>query len=138
MEMPRDIIYAEVFELLRNMDKEKVMKIPREILTEINDGRNRDITIEYDWNNGLNNEHFYPDTINILGYINYTYWAETEEEKEELRKIYNIPEKVIPKEVFFEPEKIPPQEAYMVVSEGKLFTETKETFFDKLKRFFKR
>ena len=138
MEIPRDIIYAEVYELLKNMEKEKVMKIPREILLQIDSGRNRDITIEYDWDNGLNNENFYPDTINILGYLNYKYWAETEEEREELKKLYNIPEKVIPEEILFEPQNKPPQDTYMVVSEGQLFSETKETFFDKLKRFFKR
>lgn len=138
MEAPRDIIYAEVFELLRNMDKEKVMKIPREILTEINDGRNKEIKIEYNWDDLIHKEKFYPDTINILGYLNYTYWAETEEEKEELRKIYNIPEKVIPKEDMFEKVPSPEETKLIVKSEGEIIPDIKESFFDKIKRLFKR
>lgn len=133
MEEPRDIVYAEVFELLKNIDKTKVMRIPREILEEIDRGRNKEIKIEYDWDDLVNKEKFYPDTLNIIGYLNYTYWADTEEEKENLKKIYNIPEEVEVKEMF---ELKPPREEGLVALDSQEIEQNRVSFFERIKRLF--
>ena len=75
-------VYAEVYELLRNMDREKVMRIPNEILSDIDRRRNKNIVVKYDWNNIVDGEHFYPDTLNIIGYLNDAYWSNKDEDKE--------------------------------------------------------
>ena len=84
-------VYAEVYELLRNMDREKVMRIPKEILSDIDRRRNKNIVVKYDWNNIVDGEHFYPDTLNIIGYLNDTYWSDTSD-KEITEEINEQPE----------------------------------------------
>lgn len=76
MEEPIDIVYAEVFEILKNIEKEKVMKIPKHILKEINSKRNREINVKYDWNKPLVEQRFFSDTINIIAYFNNTFWID--------------------------------------------------------------
>ena len=91
MEESKEVVFAEVYQILRCIDKEKVMKIPAPILQQIRDERDKNIPVEIDWENLLEKERFCKNTINILGYFNYYYWAESKEEKENLAKIYNIP-----------------------------------------------
>lgn len=93
MDVPRDIVYAEIYEILKNIDKKKVMKIPIDIINTIKEERNKNIEFNIDWSESkITNTDFSGDTINILGYFNYHYWTESNDEKKKLRKNYGIEE----------------------------------------------
>ena len=90
MEISKGIIYAEVFEILRNISKEKVAMIPRSVLLKIKNERDENYIVNIDWNKPLEYENFNEDTINILGYFKYNYWTKDESEKQYLKTIFKI------------------------------------------------
>lgn len=84
----KGIIYTEVYEILKNIDKMKVMKIPIDILNTIIRERDKSHIVDIDWSKSLEEQNLHEDTINVLGWINLSFWAETEDEKEKLKNIY--------------------------------------------------
>ena len=79
MDTTKDIVFAEVYEILKNIEKEKVMKIPPYFINMIKNGRNIRLDINIDWTKPLQSQGFCKDTINIIGYFNKYYWLEHEE-----------------------------------------------------------
>jgi len=77
-------VYCELSEIFKNIDKEKVMKIPIEILEEIKKNTNEDVRIHIDWDRPLSEQELSEDTLNILGWINVAFWTEGAEEKQKL------------------------------------------------------
>lgn len=96
MDTSIDIVYAEVYEILKGISKEKVALIPKDIILKIKENRSKNYQVEIDWSKDLEENNFSKDTINILGYFNYAYWANGSVEKERLKQIYskNIKEKM--------------------------------------------
>ena len=88
METSIDIVYAEVFEILKNISKEKVALIPRDIILRIKEKRNVRYEVNIDWSKELDESQISKDAINIIGYFNYEYWTQDKEEKLKLKKIY--------------------------------------------------
>ena len=89
METSIDIVYAEVFEVLKNISKEKVALIPRDIILRIKEKRNVRYEVNIDWSKELDESQISKDAINIIGYFNYEYWTQDKEEKLKLKKIYS-------------------------------------------------
>ena len=83
-----DIVCSEIYEILKNIEKNKVMKIPSEILEMIKEHRNPNLKVNINWNEPLENQNLNKDTINLLGWINLNFWAETEEERDRLIKLF--------------------------------------------------
>ena len=79
--------YAEVYEILSYMDKLTVMKIPVEILNNINDRRNKEYISRIDKNNIFNTENLSSQTIDVLAWLDVNYWIK-EEKKNELKRKY--------------------------------------------------
>ena len=46
----KTVIYSEVFEILKNIDKKMVMKIPEEILENIKNNKDTNYKEHIDWN----------------------------------------------------------------------------------------
>jgi hypothetical protein len=88
METSIDIIYAELYEILKHINKEKVALIPQSIILQIINNRNINYTLNINWSDEIDMNLFSKDTINILGYFNYMYWTEDASQKEILGKIY--------------------------------------------------
>lgn len=84
----KGIIYAELYEILKSIDKMKVMKVPIDILNTIIRESDKNYNINIDWSRPLEEQNLHEDTINVLGWINLNYWAETEEEKDNLKRLY--------------------------------------------------
>ena len=82
----RSKVYSELYAILKDIDKVKVMKIPNSLLREIIDNRDKDYVFNIDWDKPLLEQGISMDAINILGYINLNYWASTDEEKRRLRE----------------------------------------------------
>lgn len=79
-------IYNEVYTFLNILGKEYLDKIPSNIYERIKKERipNYNIKINYDENIA---DQISEDALAFISYLNLKYWA-TEEEKEELMKIY--------------------------------------------------
>jgi len=85
------VVYSEIYEILRQIDKLYVMKIPVDILSKIKEKRDPFYKVDINWNIPLEEQNFHEDTINILGWFNYNYWTEGKEKKE-FEKILKVNE----------------------------------------------
>lgn len=83
----KKIIYSEVFEILKNIDKEMVMKIPNDVLKIIKSNRDPNYNKHINWNKKLSEQNLQKETINIIGFLNYNYWCDTTEKKEKYQNI---------------------------------------------------
>ena len=78
-------VYAEVFEILSYMNKSVVMKIPMEILENINKKRNRNYISRIDKNDIFNTNNIKYDTVKVLAWLDVNYWM-NKDKKEKLKK----------------------------------------------------
>lgn len=86
----KTLVYSEVYEILKNLDKEKVMLIPESIIEKIKSNVDPDYEDKINWSKKLSTQNLQKDTINIIGFLNYNYWCETPEKKREyLEIVYN-------------------------------------------------
>ena len=148
METSIDIVYAEVFEILKNISKEKVALIPRDIILRIKEKRNVRYEVNIDWSKELDESQISKDAINIIGYFNYEYWTQDKEEKLKLKKIYseNRKEKLkrlginveeISNDNIFDKENDRQEATYLAVKEETSFGKVKNTFINFIKSIFK-
>lgn len=80
--------YQEIYDILKNMDKQKVMKIPNEILEFIIKNRNTNYQSKVDKNDLLNPENIDERTCNIITWLNLNFWC-NRKEKETINSILN-------------------------------------------------
>ena len=148
METSIDIVYAEVFEILKNISKEKVALIPRDIILRIKEKRNVRYEVNIDWSKELDESQISKDAINIIGYFNYEYWTQDKEEKLKLKKIYseNRKEKLkrlginveeISNDNIFDKENDRQEATYLAVKEETSFGKVKNTLTNFIKSIFK-
>lgn len=81
--------YAEVLEILGNMNPVYVNKIPEKLMQQMRDGASPDYVSHIDENIDLAEQNISEGALNILAIINLKYWVETEEERRELIKLYS-------------------------------------------------
>ena len=72
-------VYTEVYEVLKGLDKQMVMRIPEQILQTIIDSVDEDYKVTIDWNMPLEKQNLKEETLNVLGWLNLNFWAEGEE-----------------------------------------------------------
>ena len=86
----KSLVYSEVYEILKNIEKEKVMLIPEEIIEKIKSNADPNYKDKIDWTKRLSGQHLQQDTINVIGYLYYNYWCESDLQKHKYREIvYN-------------------------------------------------
>ena len=86
----KSLVYSEVYEILKNIEKEKVMLIPEEIIKKIKSNVDPNYKDKIDWSKKLSVQNLQADTINIIGYFNYNFWCDTDDKKRKYREIvYN-------------------------------------------------
>ena len=84
------LIYSEVFEILKNLEEEKINLIPNAIISTIKMMANPNYKEKINWSKKLSSQNLQQDTINIIGYLYYNYWCDSDEKKETYREIiYN-------------------------------------------------
>ena len=133
--------YEELYEILGQMDKLTVMKIPEDILNNINSKRNKDFKTKIDKYDLFNEENIRKETVDLLCWLDYNYWMNNER-KEKVKKIIskNLEEENDYKREKYDPEKI--FKTTDIDNNSKLknqeLTEIpKDSFFTKIKMFFK-
>ena len=80
--MPIEDVYEELYEVLSNMDKATVMKIPEAILNKIITQRNTSFKTAIDDDNLFNENNISKEAMDLLCWIDYNYWASPERKKE--------------------------------------------------------
>ena len=86
----KSLVYSEVYEILKNIEKGKVMLIPEEIIKKIKSNVDPNYKDKIDWSKKLSVQNLQADTINIIGYFNYNFWCDTDDKKRKYREIvYN-------------------------------------------------
>ena len=86
MEEDRRNAYTEVFEILKNMDRKLVMKIPIEIVKTIKDNRNIEYKVKIDKNDIFNKKNISKRALNILGWLKINYLSEKDEKMKLINK----------------------------------------------------
>lgn len=81
-----NLAYSEVFEILKLVDDEYVKRIPTKIIEFFEEERDKDYKPNIDIDIPLDEQNLKRKTMVLLSIINYNYWCDSEEEKEEIQK----------------------------------------------------
>lgn len=141
--------YAEVDEILANMESIYVEKIPKKIRELFSNNRLEGYTPNINSNIPLDEQNLQKKTYSILAMLNLNYWCENENEKQELIAIYaendrkkeeELREKYNPDNLFKNKTNIRQQEE---IDKGTALVEYKEEKFfkkiiNKIMSFFRR
>lgn len=96
--MDNSFAYSEVLEILNNMDKKYVNKIPKKLIDYFNDNSSDNYIKHIDLNVDLKEQKLSKKTLDILALINLKYWTKSEEHRKRLLKQYSENEKNLQKE----------------------------------------
>lgn len=134
--------YEELFEILAQMDKPTVMKIPEEILNNIKSRRNKDYKTRIDRNDLFNESNINKETVDLLCWLDYNYWM-NESEKDNIKHIIssNYEKENDLKRQKYNPDIIFTEKTFKELvdnSNEELAEIPKDSFFTKLKKFFSR
>lgn len=80
-------IYEELFEILKCMDKMTVMKIPEDVLNYIINNRNKNFHTRIDKNDIFNEQNVSKETVDLLCWLDYKYWMNSDEKLKIMTKI---------------------------------------------------
>lgn len=81
--------YEEIYEILGYMDKITVMKIPDNILKNIKKRRNPNYKTKIEKDNIFDEKNISKEAVDILCWLDYTYWMSKERKLEIDRIKYN-------------------------------------------------
>lgn len=84
--------YTEFNCLLECMPETYVEKLPKKLINLIKNKSDEDFSIYIDTNKSLLEQGFSQQTKDLIAVINYNYWS-TEEEKKQLKNVFNENEK---------------------------------------------
>lgn len=79
--------YSEIYEILKYMDKDVVMKIPLEILENINNKRDKIYKTQIKKEDIFNPNNVLPETIKVLNWIDINFWMSKEKKEKVLKKL---------------------------------------------------
>ena len=137
--MINSAVYAEVFEILKYMDKTDVMKIPVEILTKIKDYKDDNYISKIDKNDVFNRANVMPETIKYIAWLDFNFW-ESKDEKERLKKKYiekKNKEEMIKRQIYKVNGIFDNKNNEIEDSNIQMLTTHKETFWVKIKKLIK-
>lgn len=80
--------YAEVLDVLDNMEDEYVEKIPKSFINYLKENSSNEYKGHVTLDIPLEKQNLNAKTLSILAAINLKYWVETEEHKQELLNMY--------------------------------------------------
>lgn len=143
--------YAEVFEILKYMDRNIVMKIPLDIIELFSQNKNDNYKSKIDHNDIFNKNNISKKALNILAWLNINYFSSIEEkqnliqlyrendyiEEQKKKELYNS------ENIFKYKENIVKNSKKNTITEETSIVEYKEKnflqkIFDKIKYLFKR
>ena len=73
--------YEEVYQILKNMNKETVMRVPKNVLNNIITNRNSNFKTCIDKKDLFNQENISKEAMDLICYIAYNYWLDSDEKQ---------------------------------------------------------
>lgn len=73
------LAFAETSEILKQLGKKYIDKIPKEVLNLIEEQKNKNINFKFDINKKIADQKIHNETLEVLAYINYNYWLDNNE-----------------------------------------------------------
>ncbi|MBP3256015.1 MAG: hypothetical protein J6M60_05960 [Clostridia bacterium] len=99
--------YSEVLEVLNNMTKDEVEKVPKDMIEMFKEFSNKEHKFKYDFSKRMDEQDFLKDTKLILAILYRDYWATPDRRKELLEKDkYNREKVEIEKRIKYNPNEI--------------------------------
>lgn len=145
MDLKTKEIYSEVYEILILLGDRFINKLPENLFNLIENQRLDSYNPQYDLERPLEEQNIREETIDIIALCYLNYWCETEEEKNELKQIFEDNESKYQKELR---EKYNPDNLFKnkqmenKETEEKSLIEYKKSLFriiiDKIKQILKR
>lgn len=80
-------IYSEVYSVLNLLGEKYINKLPSKLVEFIKNNRLKSYNPAYTFSKELDVQNIEKDSLALITMINYKYWLETEDEKEELFKL---------------------------------------------------
>ena len=90
------LAFAETSEILKQLGKKHIDKIPKEVLNLIEEQKNKNINFKFDINKKIADQKIHNEKLEVLAYINYNYWLDSNEKnnfEKVLQKNFNEIEK---------------------------------------------
>ena len=133
---------AEVLYYLKGIKQEDINKIPKKLLQYLNDNASKDYKCDFDFNKPLKELSLLDETRGIIGMICYNYWCVDEDKKKQYLDKLNLNEQKYQEELH---EKYSPDNLFKgtknsieTIDNSNTILEYKESFFTKIKKWFKR
>ena len=136
------VVYAEIDEILKNMDKKYVEKIPQKLRDIITNEKSLDYNPNINIDIDLNKQGLQRKTLVMLAMFNLNYWCENEEEKNNLVLLYSDNDKkieeLLPKygaEDLFKKKEVVQEEEEIIgqnIQNVQMVEYKKENFFQKI------
>ena len=80
--------YSEIYEILNLMEKEYVNKVPPKLRDLFKMEKEDNFSVNINIDKPLENQNLQKDTLTILAILYINYWSESDEEKQELIKLF--------------------------------------------------
>ena len=80
--------YSEIYEILNLMEKEYVNKVPPKLRDLFKMEKEDNFSVNINIDKPLENQNLQKDTLTILAVLYINYWSESDEEKQELIKLF--------------------------------------------------
>lgn len=131
--------YAEVYEVLHNMPKEYIQKIPKKIIEMLKENKLANYQVKLEAKNIVDATKLTKTTMAILAIFQYQYWCTNEKARSKLYKMYAKNEETYQKELRekYNPDKIF-KEKETKKEENLAIVQYKENIFTKLYNFVRR
>lgn len=136
------VVYAEIDEILKNMDEKYVEKIPQKLRDIITNEKSLEYTPNINIDIDLNKQGLQRKTLVMLAMFNLNYWCENEEEKNNLMLLYSDNdrkfEELLPKygaEDLFKKKEVVQEEEEIIgqnIQNVQMVEYKKENFFQKI------
>ena len=139
-------MYSEVYSILNMLGESYINKLPSKLFNLIETSRKADYNPKYDSTISLEKQDIKSDTVAMIALFHLNYWCESDEEKQQLIKLFNDNEKKYQEELR---EKYNPDNLFknkMIttapISNDPIITETtmieyKSSIWKKIKNWFK-
>ena len=80
--------YSEIYEILNLMEEEYVNKVPQKLRDLFKMEKEDNFSVNINIDKPLENQNLQKDTLTILAVLCINYWSESDEEKQELIKLF--------------------------------------------------
>ena len=80
--------YSEIYEILNLMEEEYVNKVPQKLRDLFKMEKEDNFSVNINTDKPLENQNLQKDTLTILAILYINYWSESDEEKQELIKLF--------------------------------------------------